>query len=217
MEIISHRGFWRDPKEKNSEIAFRRSFSNGFGIETDVRDYKGNLCVSHDIPDDKPMLLGRLFDILSEFDTTLPLFLNIKSDGIHELLKKLLEKYSVKNCFAFDMSIPEMVKYKRTDSLVFFTRMSDVETVPILIKHSKGVWVDNLFDKILLPEDITPYTEEDHLLCFVSPELHGRGYDKYWALLKGWEESKAFNGSKLLLCTDLPKDAYDYFNGGTKP
>ena len=163
------------------------------------------------------MLLSSLFDILGEFDTALPLFLNIKSDGIDELLKKLLEEYSVKNYFAFDMSIPEMVKYKKTDSLVFFTRMSDVETVPLLIKHSKGVWVDNFFDKILLPEDITPYTEEDHLLCFVSPELHGRSHDKYWALLKGWEKSKAFNGSKLLLCTDLPKDAEDYFNGGTKP
>lgn len=42
MKIISHRGFWHNPSEKNTEMAFCRSFELGFGTETDVRDSLGN-------------------------------------------------------------------------------------------------------------------------------------------------------------------------------
>ena len=50
MQLIAHRGFWLDPKEKNTEIAFSRALSHGFGIETDFRDLNGQLVISHDIP-----------------------------------------------------------------------------------------------------------------------------------------------------------------------
>ena len=41
------------------------------------------------------------------------LALNIKSDGISEILKKTLKKYSIKNYFVFDMSVPELIQYKK--------------------------------------------------------------------------------------------------------
>lgn len=41
MLILSHRGLWRHYHEKNSFEAFKKSFSSGFGIETDLRDYRG--------------------------------------------------------------------------------------------------------------------------------------------------------------------------------
>ncbi len=50
IEIISHRGFWKKSNEENSLKAFEESLSNGFGIETDIRDHDGNLVISHDIP-----------------------------------------------------------------------------------------------------------------------------------------------------------------------
>ena len=50
MKILSHRGFWREVAEKNKLVAFDYSFSLGFGTETDVRDFGGELVISHDIP-----------------------------------------------------------------------------------------------------------------------------------------------------------------------
>ena len=50
MEILSHRGYWKTVTEKNTIIAFKRSFNLGFGTETDIRDLNGNLVISHDMP-----------------------------------------------------------------------------------------------------------------------------------------------------------------------
>ena len=50
MEIISHRGYWKSVKEKNTEIAFSRSFALNYGTETDLRDCLGKLVISHDMP-----------------------------------------------------------------------------------------------------------------------------------------------------------------------
>jgi len=36
MQILSHRGYWKETKEKNQEVAFERSFSLGFGKENDI-------------------------------------------------------------------------------------------------------------------------------------------------------------------------------------
>jgi nucleoside-diphosphate-sugar epimerase len=49
MNIISHRGFWLKDEEKNTIQAFERSFEFGFGTETDIRDYKGELVISYDM------------------------------------------------------------------------------------------------------------------------------------------------------------------------
>jgi hypothetical protein len=38
MEILSHRGYWKIESKKNKLYAFERSFSYGFGVETDIRD-----------------------------------------------------------------------------------------------------------------------------------------------------------------------------------
>ena len=57
MEILSHRGYWKNEGEKNTKIAFERSFQLGFGTETDIRDYKGELVISHDIADSSCMKL----------------------------------------------------------------------------------------------------------------------------------------------------------------
>ena len=60
MQIISHRGFWKSKNEQNTIISFQRSFENGFGIETDIRDLNGKLVISHDIPQNSSELLGIL-------------------------------------------------------------------------------------------------------------------------------------------------------------
>ena len=50
MQILSHRGFWKNLSERNTKVAFERSFNAGFGTETDLRDICGKIVISHDMP-----------------------------------------------------------------------------------------------------------------------------------------------------------------------
>lgn len=61
MEIISHRGYWKCKNEKNTKIAFNRSFNMGYGIETDIRDFRGELVISHDIATSESLQLNDFF------------------------------------------------------------------------------------------------------------------------------------------------------------
>ena len=81
MKILSHRGFWRKAAEKNKLVAFTHSFSLGFGTETDVRDFDGELVISHDIPNGEEMRFRDFLELaeLSQCDEKLPLALNINS------------------------------------------------------------------------------------------------------------------------------------------
>ena len=50
MIILAHRNYWKQPIEKNKIISFERSFSLKFGVETDIRDYNGDLMISQVLP-----------------------------------------------------------------------------------------------------------------------------------------------------------------------
>ena len=46
INIISHRGFWKEKKEQNTLESFKKAFQSGFGVETDIRDSQNELVVS---------------------------------------------------------------------------------------------------------------------------------------------------------------------------
>jgi hypothetical protein len=168
IEIVSHRGWWLTKPEKNSEVAFRRSFEAGFGTETDIRDYHGKLYISHDVPTGNEMPFDTFLEIFVSYNPQLPLFLNIKSDGIDGLIKEQLERFNVQNYFTFDMSVPEMVKYNKND-VKFLSRLSDIEHKPVLAENASGIWVDQFYNDWQSPEIINAVTTSNHTLCFVSP------------------------------------------------
>jgi glycerophosphoryl diester phosphodiesterase len=78
MQIISHRGYWKNSAEKNSPTALERSFSMGFGTETDFRDHLGDLVVAHDPPSSpsihhtSPIAADFCFQLLAQHGLTLP-------------------------------------------------------------------------------------------------------------------------------------------------
>jgi hypothetical protein len=80
MIVISHRGYWKKPAERNRPVAFCRSFDCGFGTETDLRDRTGQLVISHDMPDGSEITLADLLDILAGRE--LPTAINVKADGL---------------------------------------------------------------------------------------------------------------------------------------
>ena len=71
MQILSHRGFWKTKEEQNTAIAFRRSFENGFGVETDIRDCGRELVISHDMPDGSQIKLDEFFEIYNSYQLSI--------------------------------------------------------------------------------------------------------------------------------------------------
>jgi len=124
MIIISHRGFWREKEEKNSSTAFDRSFSLNFGTETDIRDFNGDLVISHDIANKTCLTLTEFLKIYKSKNTNLPLALNIKSDGLHKKLYNFLKAHSILNYFVFDMSIPDTIMYLEEDMNVLLDKVN---------------------------------------------------------------------------------------------
>ena len=142
MEIISHRGFWIEPFEKNSINAFERSFHFKFGTETDVRDRDGKLVISHDCPNVDNMLFSTFLGIYNKFELKSTLAINIKSDGLQEKIKRELQYFNIENYFVFDMSIPDTILYLENE-IKFLCRFSEYEKENDLWSNSNGIWYDN--------------------------------------------------------------------------
>ena len=207
MEIISHRGWWETDQEKNSILAFEKSFKNGFGTETDFRDYKGEIVISHDIATEDCITASAFFEIYNSYDSRPSLALNIKADGLQKLMQELLKKYEIKNYFAFDMSIPDTIGYLKND-IRFYTRQSEYELTPSLYDSCNGIWLD-CFEKIWYNEElIKNHLKNNKSITFVSPELHKRNHKDFWNFLKISGLSELPN---LILCTDLPLEAETFF------
>ncbi len=208
MIILSHRGYWKHPSEKNTVKAFVRSFMAGFGVETDIRDHKGTLVISHDIPGDSNVRADLFFEIYVNRGVHLPLALNIKSDGLQKNLKQLLEKYSIENYYVFDMSVPDALTYLNHGFNVF-ARQSEYEDPPSLYKESAGIWVDGFEDDWIGEEVIATHLANGKKVCLVSPELHNRHHKPFWNKLK---KMAVVGDLNLMLCTDFPSQANEEFN-----
>lgn len=210
MKILSHRGYWKNKQEKNSITAFNRSFLNSYGLETDLRDMGGGIVISHDMADENCLKLEDFFKLYKKYNTNLPLALNIKADGLQNLLKKLIEKYEITNYFIFDMSVPDALLYIDLNFNVF-TRQSEYEKEPSFYDKARGVWMDEFYSHWIDKNIIKKHIDNGKLVCIVSPELHKRDYKKEWQEYKQIEKELHIQ-DQLMICTDYPDEARRFFN-----
>lgn len=205
MQIIAHRGFWKTSEEKNSLVALRRALEDGYGFETDIRDCAGQLLITHNPPKGDEATLEEVLRIYQETRSTATLALNIKADGLQEMLKPMLEKYGVKNYFFFDMSVCDTILYVE-QQLKFASRSSEFEPYLPFYKDSEVVWVDYFDGRTNIVDELRKYIADGKMPCIVSPELHKLPYEAMWQMLKD-------NGlTNIMLCTDVPDKAEEYFN-----
>ena len=209
MRVLSHRGYWKEEKEKNKPIAFERSFSLGFGTETDIRDYKGELVISHDIANQNCIGVKEFFEIYNKYDNTLPLALNIKADGLQVKLKELLREYNITNYFVFDMSVPDGLVYLK-HNIKTYTRESEYEKIPSFYNEACGIWLDEFQGHWIDKVTIGKHIKNNKQICIVSPDLHKREYEKEWQEYKNI--GKELGVDDLMICTDYPEDAKEFFN-----
>ena len=181
-----------------------QTFQNGFGIETDLRDYQEQLVISHNVATPASPLAQALFEAYRAADCTAFLALNIKADGIQDLLKPLLDRYQIKNYALFDMSVPEMVVYEKMH-LNFFSRQSELETQPVLYDKACGVWMDEWAEDWISAKAVLEHLENGKYVGIISPEIHGRNPMHLWG------ELQQIKDDKVLLCTDVPLEARRFF------
>lgn len=225
MQIIAHRGAWNLPQAgqtANSLPAFEQALRHGWGIEVDIRDYNGELRVSHNPANTDSLPLHILLNCYISQNSTACIAFNIKADGLQSLLTEQLNKHHIKHYFTFDMSIPNTLEDQRAN-LNFFLRQSEHEQslqhLGRLYQTCKGLWIDQFeADERVLAYNlcsIPTHIEAGKHICFVSPELHAWGRkDNYY--LEVWPKLKHIAddlpGAPIYLCTDYPKEAEDFFN-----
>lgn len=206
--IIAHRGFWTDVAEQNTHNAFVLALSNGFGIETDLRDHNESLVISHDMPNNQSMTFDTFLNICREYSKEPVLALNVKADGLQDALKKC----EISNQhFYFDMSVPDMLGYHRRNMAVY-SRYSDIENSPALYNECQGIWLDNFKNETLDVSALDKFLTDGKKVVLVSPELHRRDETSFWLNLKNFIHSNPIWLDLIGLCTDYPSKARDYFN-----
>lgn len=210
MIILSHRGRWNLTKQKNSREAIVAALDGGFGVETDIRDCKGQLVISHEPVVEPCLALSEILEYHTMLRSGAPLALNVKSDGLSFILRDCLSEYCIANYFVFDMSVPDTLSYIKA-GLNFYTRQSEYEGHPSFYDSAAGIWLDEFHSHWITSKIILEHILNGKKVGIVSPELHGRSYQAEWEDYK--KISDLVGSDALILCTDFPDLARDYFNG----
>jgi hypothetical protein len=215
MMILAHRGVWREPAERNTLAALTTALDAGFGIETDIRDRKGRLVISHDPPGDDALALSEFLARYNAFPSPGVLALNIKADGLQAALVEELTrgKIAPDRYFVFDMAVPDALGYLKR-GMPCFTRQSEVEPVSAFSDRASGIWLDCFDGDWITRKDVLSHCLAGRRVALVSSELHGRDFRAAW---QEWREAyrslrREGCGDRMMLCTDHPFEARTYFD-----
>lgn len=205
MNLLCHRGIWKSTSEKNSLEALSLAIQNNYGIETDIRDFNGEIVISHDPPHNENYLLLKDFLRIYKKSIYSPcLALNIKSDGLSSILLNILKEFKINNYFVFDMSIPDTLSYIKLKMNVA-TRLSEYEAIGKINDLGEFVWLDAFESEWYSVNLISDLLKQGKKVAIVSPELHKREYKTLWSTIKPF-----FPNDNLYLCTDLVFEARDF-------
>lgn len=207
MKILAHRGCWNAEVKSNSPQAIRSALEHGFGFESDLRDYCGELVISHNIANASCQKAEEVLQWLEEFNDQRCFAINIKADGMKELLAEGLKHHRISNYFTFDMSVPQLVEFHQL-GLIYFVRQSEVEPIPVMYEDAAGIWIDGFWsDDWITHELLENHIAHGKTVCIVSPELHKRPHLGFWARLLHFDT----DFDKVMLCTDFPFEAANAF------
>lgn len=201
--VLAHRGLWRDRAERNTPAALEAALRAGFGVETDVRDCRGELVISHDMPTGCEQRFDDFLDRYLATESTAPLAINIKSDGLAAAIRQALDRRGIGDYFCFDMSVPDTRGYAAL-GMRFFARLSELEPRTPLADRAAGIWLDAFEGTWFDAAAVRQWLDRGQDVCLVSPELHGRPHEPLWELVHDCLAAGG-GGGRLMLCTDLPE------------
>jgi hypothetical protein len=155
------------------------------------------------------MKISELVHLYQSHPVNAPMALNIKSDGLHDLVIDFIQQAKFKNAFVFDMAVPDMRGYINSN-IPIFTRLSEYERHPALLEYCNGVWLDSFQSEWYDKKIITNLLNQDKQVAIVSSELHGRPYTSLWDWIKG---NHLHQNPLISICTDFPLQAKEFFYG----
>jgi hypothetical protein len=190
--ILAHRGEWNEKVAANSATSLENAILHGYGIETDIRDLKTALVISHDPCADQE------YDQFERFlSKDSRIAINIKSDGLLPRIEPLRTLISDSKSFIFDCSFPELLKY-RSAGIPHAIRLSEYEKE--LYWEPNYIWLDAFESDWWLDDRPTLNLIEKIPTVVVSPELHRREFAKVWNKVLALRS----DGLDISVCTDFP-------------
>jgi hypothetical protein len=207
MRILCHRGFWKARIEQNRPASFVHAYRSGFGAETEVRDCNGVLVVSEGPASSESPTLEDIVIVYKNHGAGMPLALDVRADGLQPLISDLLRVHKSDDIFFFNLTVPEMDIYLSA-GLNVFTRQSDIENEPALLRECKGVWLDTLRGDWGQHAEVEKALTAGKQVCLASPEIRKRPHEAFWNEVKTW---RTVGSRDLMLCTDQPEEAKAFF------
>jgi glycerophosphoryl diester phosphodiesterase len=211
--IYAHRGLWNATVKQNSLEAILTALEQGFSVETDIRDFAGELRISHDPAQEES---PKWFDLLRALEFSQKTFhnqtfaLNVKSDGLIPLFRKAGDLNSPH--FFFDFSVPEGQRYV-AEGFPLAARFSEYETNNTsYARNPTAVWLDGFREDWFIDSPVIESFMRSNPaipIILVSPELHGRDFDLAWS----WLKMKRRDGGNISICTDHPYEVEEFLSG----
>lgn len=168
--------------------------STNRGVEIDIRDYNGELVLTHNA-----LTFGeKLSDFLQHYHHEFIIF-NVKCAGLESGILELSKKYDINDFFFLDVENPCLVNFARKGMRKVAVRFSDFEPIEFAMSFAgkiDWVWVD-CFEKIPDKNDFERLSKH-FKLCLVSPEMQGHS--------QKWITDFRKQGIQIdAVCTDLPE------------
>ena len=172
------------------------------GVEVDIRSTDGSLITNHD-----PITKGEDFEYWLEHYSHAFLILNVKEEGLEELIISLMKKNNIYNFFFLDQSFPFLIKTAKSGESRCAVRVSEFESIETAMSLSGKVdwaWIDcfTLFPLSNL-EANRLQSEGGFKLCFVSPELQRDVSNDEIISFRNYIESLGIHGDAV--CTKRPE------------
>jgi hypothetical protein len=161
MIIVEHR--------KNS-ISELELVPSNHGVEIDLRLFHGELVLAHD-----PFVSGENFENwITNFHHSL-LILNVKEEGLEEIILKYVNGAGITNYFFLDQAIPSLIKSIKIGHSAA-GRISEFENLTWSRDFSpEWIWLDSFnANWDYLDQAIQRILQLKLKTCLVSPELQGR-------------------------------------------
>lgn len=148
------------------------------GMEFDVRDSDGLVLVTHD-PFTKAIDLESFVIRIPKIKEFFYI-VNIKSEGIEEKVREILDKYEMSNFVFLDSSFPTIARMSKEGEKRFAIRASEYESIQTAVEMSgkvQWVWIDCFKSIEHIPMQVMIAKGCGYNVCLVSPELHKHSND----------------------------------------
>jgi len=190
MIIIRHR------VNKISDLV---SIPSDQGIEIDLRSFGGEIIVEHD-----PFRNGEKFVDWASYFHHKQLVLNVKEDGLENIIIGILADLKINSYFFLDQSFPSLYKLSKIMPEVCSTRVSEYESIESALLLKPGwVWFDSHTGNWdYLSKSFDAIRETPIKTCLVSPELQRPEYGNEIIELKSRIGRLSINFDAV--CTKLP-------------